>query len=130
MHLDLIFVSYPAEGFQDIGFKALEPNDVARLFNYACQTYGQAAPRAVWVRPTDRELGLYSGDSKLRDVDYEFTPLLIADTVLEGVAIRIEDDELAIDFNSGLEYWNSTRQTAFIHWLHELHHQVPNARLE
>lgn len=130
VHLDLIFVSYPAEGFQDIGFKALEPNDVARLFNYACQTYGQAAPRAVWVRPTDRELGLYSGDSKLRDVDYEFTPLLIADTVLEGVAIRIEDDELAIDFNSGLEYWNSTRQTAFIHWLHELHHQVPNARLE
>jgi hypothetical protein len=129
-HLDSIFVRYPAEGFQDIWFRDLEPNDVARLFNYACQTYGQAAPRAIWVQPTDRELGLYSGESKLRDVDYEFTPLFIVDTVLESVAIRIEDDELAIDFDSGLEYWNSRRQTAFVHWLRELHRQVPNARLE
>lgn len=129
-HLDSIFASYPAEGFQDVWFSDLKPNDVARLFNYACQTYGQAAPRAVWVQPTDRELGIYFGVSKLRNVDYEFTPLLVGSTVLEGVVIRIEDDGLAIDFSSGLDYWNSTRQAAFVHWLRELHRQVPNARLE
>ncbi|MDZ4097384.1 MAG: hypothetical protein U1E13_01655 [Methylophilaceae bacterium] len=128
-HLDSIFASHPAEGFQDVWFSALEPNDVARLFNYACQTYGQEAPSTVWVQPTDRELGIYFGVSKLRDVDYEFTPLLIGNTVLEGVVIRIEDDGLAIDFSSGLEYWNATRQAAFVHWLRELHRQVPNARL-
>jgi hypothetical protein len=129
-NLDSIFASYPTEGFQDVWFSALEPSDVARLFNYACQTYGQAPPRVVWVQSTDRELGIYFGVSKLRDVDYEFNHLLIGSTVLEGVAIRIENDELAIDFNSGLEYWNSTRQAAFVHWLRELHRQVPNARLE
>lgn len=129
-YFDSIFAEYHGDGFQDIWFKNLEPNDVARLFNYACQTYGQAALYATWVQPTDQELGIYFGESKLRDIDYEFTPLLIGSTVLEGVAIRIEDDELAIDFNSGLDYWNSARQTAFIDWLRELYHQVPNAQLE
>lgn len=129
-NLDLIFASYPAEGFQDVWFNALEPNEVERLFNYACQTYGHAAPCAVWVQPTDRELGIYFGASELRNVDYEFTPLLVGSTVLEDVVIRIEEDRLAIDFSGGLDYWNSTRQAAFVHWLRELYRQVPNARLE
>lgn len=73
-NLNLIFASYPAEGFQDVWFNALEPNDVERLFNYACQTYGHAAPCVVWVQPTDRELGIYFGASELRNVDYDFTP--------------------------------------------------------
>ena len=128
-NLNSIFASYP-EGFQDVWFSDLEPNNVECLFNYACQTYGKAAPRAVWVQPTDRESGIYFGLTNLRNVDYEFTPLLVGNTVLEGVVIRIEDDRLAIDFNSGLEYWNPTRQAAFIHWLRELYHQAPNARLE
>lgn len=127
---DLIFASYPLQGFQDIWFSALEPNEVARLFDYVCQTYGKSAPCAIWVQPTDAELGIYYKKTVLRDIDYKLPPLVADDTVLEDIAIRIENDRLAIDFNSGLEYWNTTRQTAFIHWLRELYRQAPNARLE
>jgi hypothetical protein len=128
-HLDSIFASYPGDGFQDGWFNALEPSEVARLFNYACQTYAQAAPGAVWVAPSDRESGIYFGGSTLRDAHYAFKPLLIGDTVLDDVAIRIENDALAIDFNSGLDYWNCKRQVAFVYWLRDLHRQAPNARL-
>lgn len=131
MRLDSIFARYPADGFQDIWFNALEPSDVLRLFNYACQTYGQqTAPRAAWSQFTNQASDADLSGYELQDIDYEFAPLVIGDIALEGVAIRIEDDSLAVDFNSGLEYWNPLRQTAFIRWLRELHRQVPNARLE
>lgn len=123
--LDSIFASYPSEGFQDIWFGALEPNEVVHLFNYACQTYGQAAPRAFW----DPEEGVCCSECKLPCIEYEFPPLLIGNTVLDGIAIRVECNELAIDFDSGLDYWNPERQAAFINWLRDLHQQVPNAQL-
>ena len=133
MNTDLIFAAYGALGFQDIWFVGLEPGEVAQLFDYACLTYGRRAPLAQRVVPIQRSesaqhaLGL---NSEVPDIDYAFAPLRVDDTVLEGVVIRIENNRLAIDFNSGLDYWNRDRQAAFIKWLRDLHRQVPRARLE
>ena len=127
--LDSIFASYPSQGFQDIWFSGLEPAEVAHLFNFACRTYGQEAPCAVWERPVDGPQAC-PGDLQLQDIDHEFTPLRAGGEVLDGVIIRIEDDRLVVDFHSGLEYWNARRQAAFVEWLREHHRQVPHARLE
>ena len=128
--LDVLFEEYPVDGFQDIWFHGLEPTEVANLFNYACQKYGHGASHAIWNPDFDDNSDEPSSLCALSDVYYTFKPLIIETVSLDGVAIRIEDDNLAIDFDSGLEYWNSVRQSALMHWLRDLWNHAPHAVLD
>lgn len=121
--LDPIFAAYPVDGFQDIWFRGLTASEAEGLFYFAC--HNQEAADIMDVHEAgaeERRFALEAG--------HEFKALTIDNVVLQGVAIRIEDDEVAIDFNTGLEYWNSARQDAFIEWLRSLHRRVPHARLD
>lgn len=123
---DPIFAEYPALGFQDIWFLGLEPAETAMMFNFACNTYGKGVACTVGPKET---VQVSLNTSELPDADYEFKPLLFNGIQLDGVAIRIEEGKLAIDFNSGIDYWTDERQAALISWLRALHRQAPQAKL-
>ena len=124
-YLDPIFASYPMQGFQDIWFLGLAPTEVECLFEFACKTFGNGTVPIC----RDGETAFTMNMNTLYEVDYNFNPLIFNGVRLDGVAIRIEKDELAIDFNGGIDYWIDERQIAFIAWLHMLQNEAPNAQL-
>lgn len=111
--LDPLFALYPLDGLQDIWFFDLEPARVVALYEFAS---GERYPGK-------------SGLQELQDVSCQLAPFVFDGAELSGIAIRIEHGNLAIDFDSGLEYWTDSRQHAFIGWLRTLRHQTREVRL-
>lgn len=127
LNLDPIFEYQSVYGYQDIWFRGLKPSEVAHLFNHACHAYGHGNQPEITY---DSDSDLFIANDQLPDIFYEFSPLRINDIDLDGVIIRIEDNQMAIDFGGGIEYWNTARQYAFIHWLRLLWKLVPHAKLD
>jgi hypothetical protein len=94
--LDPIFDCYPGQGFQDVWFRGLDPDQVADLFSFACGTGDPEGSFPIIEHEPDDEW------PTLRDVHCALKSLNVDGVDLHGIVIRIEDDALAIDFDVGL----------------------------
>lgn len=110
---DAIFAKDPMEGFQDIWFFDLEPARVIELYEFACP-------------------GGYPDEARahaLQDASCMLDDFVFDGVVLSGIGIRIEAENLVVDFYNGLDYWTEARQLAFLGWLRTLYLKAPEARL-
>lgn len=112
--LDLLFTRYPLDGFQDIWFFDLEPDRAIALYEFA-----------GGERYHDNDQARLEG----WDIHCFLAPFMHRGVELSGIAVRIEHQNFAVDFNTGLDYWIDARQHAFIDWLRGLYRYAPEARL-
>jgi hypothetical protein len=117
--LDALFIDDRDNGVQDIWFLGLDRSQAEALFEGARRMSASNQPSPTAALP----------DGEWVDMCLYFSPLQVGDVALKGVCLRVEDTEVAVDFNPGLDYWTPQRQWALMDWLRALLPLAPNATL-
>jgi len=116
---DALFEKDADGEFQDIWISHLSKTEYIDFYNFA-------------LRSTAPDLETYPDSLRNDDELYEFScslsPLVFDGEQFPDVTIRIQNLEVAIDFDTGLNLWPRIKQSAFIAWLAELRSHFPAAQ--
>lgn len=124
-----LFQEYEVYGFQDIWFEGLDPPAVTALFRYAASFRGGPPPASQGVAPDADSCEPSASPAPEFPDDCMLIGFRFLGESFDDVCVRIEDEAVAVDFDTGLDRWHDSRIEAFVAWLRLLWASCPGATL-